>query len=104
MIGEAGERIGSGELADLVEELRVIEQSAAENDDVAHDHHEMSESVGSVEMMLRLAHGDVAENVERRREKQRAIQIRADAIQAAGVADRCSEINRSRQQDPLGAG
>ena len=85
VIGEAGERIGSSQLADLIEKLRVIEQRATENDDVAHHHHEMSESVGSVEVMLRLAHGDVAENVERRREKQRAIQIRADAAQAAGV-------------------
>ena len=75
MIREASEWIGSGELADLIEELGVIEQRSAENDHVTHHHHEMREGIGSVEMLLGLAHGDVAEHVESRRDKQRAIQI-----------------------------
>ena len=64
VIGEARERIRSSHVADLIEELRVIEKRAAENDHVARDHHEVREGVRGIEVMLRFAHGDVTDDVE----------------------------------------
>ena len=87
MIGEAGERIGSGQLADLIEELGVIQQRPAQNDHVAQDHPDVGQHVGRVEHALRLAHGDVAEDIEPRSDEKRAIQS-AHSRDAAGGRSR----------------
>ena len=87
VIGEPGERIGSSEPAHLIEKLRVVEQRAAQHNHITHHHQNVRQRERSVENMLRLAHGDVAEDVQRRCEKERAI-------------ERCIRRDRRRQAYP----
>jgi hypothetical protein len=64
VVGEAGERVADGHVANALEEAGVLEKRAAESDGVAHDHEALGENEGSVHQPRRLRGGKLSGDVQ----------------------------------------
>ena len=83
--------------ADLIEKLCVIQQRAAQHHYIAHHHQRVCGFVGGVQMMLRSAHGEVAQDIQDRSDAKGPIQIGAFAVQPLGVTHRGDQVDGGRQ-------
>ena len=79
VVGEAGEGIAYGHGVDLVEEARLVQQSAGEHDDVTGGLGEFGEKKRAVEKVARKGSGDVADGVENGNDEEGVI------VQGRGV-------------------
>src|SRR5690348_8599109 len=59
IVGQPGERVADGEVADLFEQARIVEQSAAESDGVAGDGERLREDERGIKQALRLRGGNL---------------------------------------------
>ena len=103
VICQAGKRIGSSPMADLIEELGVIQQRSAQNDHIAQHHPDVGQHVGRIEHALRLAHGDVAGDVEPGRDEKRADRAGRERAGAGGRSQSWRPRRSPQAGDPRAA-
>ena len=85
VIGEAGERVADGEMADLFEQARVIEERAAESESVTAHREDLGEHEGRVEKPLRLARSELSGEVHPGGGVDGAVERRVFGIEAAAI-------------------
>jgi len=98
IVDETGERIADGEMADLFEEVRVIEQRAAEGNGETQDQEGLGENERSVQQALGLRSRKLGGDVEPGRGVDGAIKRGVHGGQAATVPDETDEENRAREK------
>src|SRR5437660_479446 len=89
VVGETGERVADGKMANLLEEPGVIEKRATQRDGVAQDHKRLGENEGSVEQE-RQDHAAKPPSDRRPKETKR------------GVREKLKKENAGRRKDSAG--
>src|SRR5487761_141904 len=97
IVGEARQRIADGEAADLIEEARVVEKRAGQNDGVADSFEQLRGAGSRIEAHGRLAHGQMTSHICRAEKEQRASEKRIQAIRTLPKSHRGDEINGGGQ-------
>src|SRR5579863_6516961 len=98
IIGEPGERIADGEMADLLEEARVIKKRAAKRESVTANCEDLREHEGCIEKTLGLARCELSGEVHPGGCINGAVKGRFSGIKAAPIPNHGSEKNDSRQE------
>src|ERR1700720_1596218 len=98
VIGEAGERVADGEMADLFEEPRVIEKRAPQSEGVTADRKDLGEHERRVEKAFRLARRELGGEVHPSGCVDGAVEGRVFGIKAAAIPNHGGEKNDSGQK------
>src|SRR5208282_5180217 len=98
IVGEAGERVADGKMANLFEEPRIIEKRAAEREGVAADGEDLGEHKRRVEKPLRLARRDLSGEVHPSRGVDGAVEGGVLGIKTAAIPNDRREKNDSGQK------
>ena len=87
VIGEAGERVADGEMANLFEQARVIEERTAKSESVTAHREDLCEHEGRVQKALRLARSELRGEVHPGGGVDGAVEGRVFGIKAAAIPD-----------------
>ena len=98
IVGEAGERIADGEMANLFEQARVIQERAAKSKGIAAHGEDLREYEGRVEKPLGLGCGDLSGEVHPSRSVDGAIERRVLRIKATPIPNYRGEKNYAREE------
>jgi len=98
VIGEAGERIANGQMANLFEEAGVVQKSAAESDGVTENGEALREHEGSVEQAFGLGRGNLRGDIEQGGGVDGAVEGGVFLAQAAAIPYEGDEKNRGGQK------
>jgi len=98
IVGEAGERIADGEMADLFEEARVVEKRAAESNGVSHDAQTLRKNEWRVQQACGLRGRELTGKIEPTGGVDRAVEGGIVVPEAATVPDKRDKIDRGGKQ------
>ncbi len=98
IVGEAGERIADGEMADLFEQARVIQERAAKSKGIAAHSEDLREHKRRVEKPLGLGCGDLSGEVHPSRSVDGAIERSVLGIKATPIPNYRREKNYAGQE------
>jgi len=98
IIGEASERIAHGEMADLLEEAGVINQSAAQGDGVAQDGKGLGEDERRIQEPPRLRGGELCGHVQPGSHVDGVVKGGIFHLQTTPIPDKANEKNGPRKQ------
>lgn len=93
VVGEASERIADGEMADLFEKPRIIEDGAAESEGVTADGENLGKHKGGVEKALRLTRGKLGGEVHPGSSVDGAVESRIFGSETPSIPNHSSEKN-----------
>ena len=93
VVRQAGERIADGEVANLFEEVSVVQKCAAESDGVTHHHERLGKKEGSVQQALGLRGGKLSGDVEPSGGVNGAIESGIFVGQSAPIPNQTDEEN-----------
>ncbi len=96
-VGEAGERVADGHVANALEEVGVIQKRAAESDGVAHNHEALGENERSVHQPRRLRGGKLSGDVQPSGSVHGAIKRGIFHHQTAAVPEETDQKNTTGQ-------
>jgi len=103
VVGEAGERVADGHRVDLVEEARLVEQSAGKHDDITGGFGELGKNEGAVEKVPRKSSSDMTNDVENGDDKKRIVVEGGSVLvllEPVTETERGDKKQRSGQQIP----
>src|SRR5882762_3531427 len=98
VIGQTGERVADGEVADLLEETRIVQERAAEGYGVTGDREGLSENEWGIEHPLRLGGGELSPEIHPGGNVDRAVEGRVFQFEAAAIPNQGNEENSGRQE------
>ena len=87
VVGKTGERVADGEVANLLEEAGIIDQSAAKSDGVAGDGERLRQDEGRIEQTLRLRGGKLRGEVHPGGNVDRTVEGGVLEFKAATIPD-----------------
>ena len=98
VVGESGERVADGEVANLLEEARVVEENTAESDRVTGDGECLRENEGRIEQPLGLRGGELRTEIHPSGGVDGAVEGRVFELEAAAIPDYGDEENSGGQE------